>query len=611
MTEPVESRAVRERTEAYRTLGKALLRATGADPAEEDLARVQDAMDALARSETEGGVCAAVPESWKGGIPPIAAIVSGTELPAEPRPLVADSAGRLYFERSYGDELRLARAIKRYACAPGTAVTAAQEEFLARLEEADYAEYGRGMAREAFRAGRARQDEAVRSAVAGRFSVICGGPGTGKTTTVARVLECLLLEEPGLRVALAAPTGKAAARVGQSLLAAASRKGLFPALSRALAERRVEEHTLHKWLSTRQENGEWPSKRNPFSREVLVVDESSMMDFDLAVSLFAVLRPEMTRVILLGDREQLDAVGPGSVFGDICQSRGALGDRVTELTESHRFTAHSAVGRAARAILAGDPDGALPALAAGGAVREETAGGNAASFREVRLQPGVPLPKAVREWLDISLEGYVQELLGLLRNPPAPGAVRAEPAGLWKAVNAFRALAAQREGPMSVEAVNGYAAERVREALSEGGFSSAAEGDFYAGRILIVRRNSPRLGVYNGDVGVVLPGDEPGKAPVVYFGDSERRFLSSALLPEHDTAFAITVHQSQGSEYDHVAVLLPPKADSGLATRELLYTGVTRAKKTVQVFGTEAALRASVLARSERAGGLADRLEAA
>lgn len=479
------------------------------------------------------------------------------------------------------------------------------------------------------------QRDALELAVKRRFAVICGGPGTGKTTTVIQILECLFAENPSLTVALAAPTGKAASRMRQSISAGLAREGaetLF-AHVRAAAdgdEARIREHTIHKWLTIPTASGRRPGPDSPLSASVLVVDEASMMDIHLAARLFAAVG-EDARVIILGDMHQLAAVGPGAVFADISDRDGPLGASVAQLRTSRRFPEGTVIDRLAKAInheasagsgeLGGlfsqdTPDAAwedVKAILSG----EAPAGDRyAVTWDQGAYEPQSGLSPAATAWLDKMAERFTTALLNyveaLLSRRDA-SALEAAWQSLWNdGLGRFRALAAQRRGPMSVEAVNNFMADRVRSALAATPFAADETDEFFPGRVVIVRRNDDMLGLFNGDIGIVVPvrGEGGAFARKVRFGDSGIA-LSPSLLPEHDTAYAMTIHQSQGSEFDDVAVFLPVNPESGLATRELLYTGVTRTKSTVAIFGSEASLRHAVETPTRRAGGLAARLEEA
>ena len=422
------------------------------------------------------------------------------------------------------------------------------------------------------------------------------------------------------------------------------------------------------------------STSSPIAADVVIVDEASMVDIHLADRLMAAVSPK-SRVILLGDKHQLAAVGPGAVFAEISDAEGPLAQAgaVVELVKSRRFGEGTPIAKLAQAI---NHQGEAAALPEGevfervleafdkkdnagdgqqhavlhtdgfGAPDETLSAAEQKREREFYMRTG--LTKSVRQWIDRELMGYVSALQAC-REAYQCGVSESEwkalRAQLWEALSQFRVLAAQRRGEMSVMAVNAYADEMMRRVwpLSEGSRGLMIEGGHYPGEVVIVRRNDEGLGVHNGDVGIVLPKyvgvgepledvdpvdgalvEEAGAAapermfprsdrqgaPVaftVYFGDvagssGEGHELAAALLPAFDVAWAMTIHQSQGSEFERVAVLLPFKETSELATRELLYTAVTRTKRTVDVFGSVAVLRRAVARQTVRDGSLGRRL---
>ena len=590
-------------------------------------------------------------------------------------PLIVDEAPtfaqtRIYFARLALEELLLARTLARFAAAD----EAFSVSLSAQPDDALIAEVTvRAHADE-------RQRLAVSTALKRRLMVVSGGPGTGKTTTVAQILECLLRKNPALRIALAAPTGKATGRMQQSLESSANNaaKGLS-ALQAVLqhdallldAEKQIRSRTIHKWLASPTTAGSAPGIGNPIPADVLVVDEASMVDIHLAVRLMRAVSPE-ARVILLGDKHQLAAVGPGAVFAEISDGKGALArmGAVVELVKSWRFGKDTPIGQLAAAINHQGANAGLPeaevfqnVLAAFDSADKSLQSASLHTAGLAELQKGVFTSKAsdeqkrereifsrtgltapVRSWLNRELEGYAG-VLSECRAAYLAGTTKEQWESLrqklWLCLSGFRALAAQRHGAMSVQAVNDYADQRIRSVwpLSEGAFG----GGHYPGEVIIVRRNDEGLGVHNGDVGIVLPklleldvptadlddssavvGDEdaegaperqdrpdrqgPAVSFTVYFGDTHLE-LPVALLPQFDVAWAMTIHQSQGSEFERVAVLLPVKRTSELATRELLYTAVTRTKRTVDVFGSEAVLRRAVEKPTVRDGSLGRRLE--
>ncbi|VXA98559.1 exonuclease V (RecBCD complex), alpha chain [Pseudomonas sp. 8AS] len=437
---------------------------------------------------------------------------------------------------------------------------------------------------------------AAAQAVRRRLAVISGGPGTGKTTTVVRLLAALL-EQPGgaqLAIGLAAPTGKAAARMAEAIRNAKADLPVGETIKAALPE---EARTLHRLLGSR---GDTPRVRHdaarPLALDVLVVDEASMVDLALMAKLVDALPPH-ARLILLGDKDQLAAVEAGAVFAELCEGRGfdaqavaelqrltgqtvpvepprsRLGDAVVLLTHSHRFAGDSGIGELARRINGGDAPGTLNLL------REQRA--------DLHWQ-AQPTPAALLDRLDQGYRPYLQ-------------AARAgDPAEAFAAFNAFRALTAQREGPWGVSGLNEALEARIKRR-----YSLAERERWYPGRAVMVRQNDYALGLFNGDIGLCLHGEHGLR---VYFeGEDGYRAFAPARLPSHDSAFAMTVHKSQGSEFSEVLLALP-ELPSPLLTRALFYTGITRAKHKVEIWGLPARLSEAVNTRAERAAGLAERL---
>lgn len=571
--------------EAFGAMARALLRTLPETVQTGSLKATLEALfSALSRSHEKGSICAKITDIDEKYRELTEVVDAGlaclmTDSPffgqggGPQRPLVWDKAGgRVYFEQQFALEMKLARRLVSFARAGGSAPPVTQD-----------------------------QDGAVVNALCRRFSVICGGPGTGKTTTVARILEQLLQQNPALTVALMAPTGKAATRIRESILNTIGRNpASFSQLSRAVDQGRVEEHTIQKWLLINTKRGTRPGPGNPLSADIVIVDEASMIDISLAARLLDAVDLQQNRLIILGDAHQLSAVGPGAVFADLCAEPGILKGTVTRLTHSFRFAGGSPIGKLAAAINTGDKEGVAAAFALpekdGEFVRRENTG---ASF---------VLPRPVRDWLDRAAEEYAAAVARWAKPLDAGEAV---PAGLieaaWRAFNAHRPLAAQRRGPLSLAVLNEYLSERVATLLRPHFPGVPFTGDLYPGSPLIVRRNNDLLGVFNGDVAILVP-DGAGSYDA-YFGDGGRT-VKAVLLSDTETAYALTIHQSQGSEYPDVAVFLPADESSGLATRELIYTGVTRAKKSVMVFSGDAPLSVAVATRTERDGALCGRIEA-
>jgi exodeoxyribonuclease V alpha subunit len=434
------------------------------------------------------------------------------------------------------------------------------------------------------------------------LTLISGGPGTGKTTTVVALLASLLAAEPGLRIALAAPTGKAAARLIEALN---SRAGSLPAeLSARLP---AQAHTVHRLLGVTPEPGRFRHHAaNPLPVDVLVVDEASMLDLALATRLVEAVPPD-ARLILLGDKDQLAAVEAGAVFAELsaspalspaCVARlaaltgtpaaainppatapGALADCVVWLTESHRFAGDSGIGRLAALIREGR----------GGAAVECLAGGDPA-LGWLQDDP------AAREAMQIGYHPYLQALR----------AGNADPAALFAAFDAFRVLCPLRDGPRGVEAVNERLTRWLRATLTHP-LDPGPLSPWFPGRPVMVLRNDPTLGLFNGDIGLALP-DAAGELQVHFpAAGGGWRALPPLRLPEHETALAMTVHKSQGSEFREVLVLLPEQPVR-VMSRELLYTAVTRARERATLAGPAAVIEAACATPTRRYSGLADRL---
>jgi exodeoxyribonuclease V alpha subunit len=420
------------------------------------------------------------------------------------------------------------------------------------------------------------QRDAARDAARRWTTVLTGGPGTGKTTTLARLLGVLAATaDAPLRVALAAPTGKAAARMTQALVEAVDRED-FPEADRAAVEG-LSASTLHRLLGVRPDNGTRfrHHRGNRLPHDVVVVDETSMVSLTLMARLLEAVRPD-ARLLLVGDADQLASVEAGAVLQDVVNGFAGRPDSpVSRLRTSHRFG--DEIGALAGAVRVGDAATAWELLASGsGAV----------------------------ELVDPADERRIRELV----EPPATRlrdlARAGNSAGALAALREHRLLCPHREGPFGVTGWNA----RVERWLQE------REGrdwlpDRYAGQPLIVNANDYGLRLWNGDTGVVV-GDDDGERVALFDDGGGGRVLSLARLSDVTTAHAITVHRSQGSQFDDVTVLLP-EDESLLLTRELLYTALTRARRRIRVVATEAAVRAAVGRRAQRATGLADRLQRA
>lgn len=482
------------------------------------------------------------------------------------RPLILDAAGRLYLQRYWDHENRLALSLlARGAARPAHDATLLADGLARFLADADPA-----------------QRTAVERAVTRGFSIITGGPGTGKTytATVALALLAGQFAAAGIRarIVIAAPTGKAAARIGESLKATLEKFPLAPEV-RALLP--AEASTLHRLLGSRPGSPEFKFGRdNPLNAEVVVVDEATMVDLPLMARLFDALRPD-TRIILLGDKDQLASVEAGHVLGDICSglhdwSAGPLRENITELTRNYRFGEDSNIHRLSRAIR----------------------GGNEPAVREIIAREKSDL--AALEASSIPSATLATRVTAAFR--PYLTAPTAEQA--LARFGDFRILTATRNGDGSVEQLN----RLTERALAEAGLINPTDR-YYAGRPILIRRNDYNLRLFNGDIGIVLPDPNSDGALRAFFAgeDGGLRALAPTRLPEHETAFAMTVHKSQGSEFRRVLVVMPPR-DVPVLSRELLYTAATRAREHVELWWNSGALAACLARSVQRFSGLRDRL---
>jgi exodeoxyribonuclease V alpha subunit len=432
------------------------------------------------------------------------------------------------------------------------------------------------------------QKVAALTAMLKSFCVIAGGPGTGKTSTVVKILALLQMQsKERLNIALVAPTGKAAMRLRQSIIAA--KKHL------SLAQQVPEEtFTIHRFLS--------PLNNSPYFRfnelkkipvDVVVVDEASMVDLALMSKLVQALKPD-SRLILLGDKDQLASVEAGAVLGDLCHDtqRGfskdfqqqlgefmpeikyltplkpasTLQDVVVSLKHSYRFDSKNKIGRLAQAVNHGNADQALEIL-------KET------GDEVVWLENS-------EDWKTYAQEGYTP-YLQLIDNPEK----------ILEAFQKFRVLCAHRQGQWGVSSLN----RQIEELL---GFSKQYQ--HYAYRPVMITENAYGLRLFNGDTGILL---HENQRLIAYFENTDGgyRHIPSARLPAHETAFVMTIHKSQGSEFEKVLLLLPDQV-SPILTRELLYTGMTRTKQRLLLVGSEQIIRAAISTRIQRSSGLHDAL---
>ena len=556
---------------------------------------------------------------------------------------------KLYLRRYWGYERRIASQVQQRGAAPITLDRAAVRDQLDLLFPA-----AAGMAAEGGSGTDAFIDwQKIACAVAlrGRLSIITGGPGTGKTYTAARLLALLFAidsKPERLRVALAAPTGKAAARLKQSidtaLGALADQLGDTVPL-RELAARIAPARTLHALLGARPDTRSFRfDAANLLEVDVLIVDEASMVHLEMMAALLEALPPQ-ARVIFLGDKDQLASVEAGAVLGDLCrdanagrystasaafieaatgqtvpvdylagpqQEAPALAQQTVMLRHSHRFG--GPIGQLALAVNAGDANRASVLLRSGSGAELNWA--------------DAPSPAAV---LRLALHGrqgaeggYASYLRAMAVRPRV---LDRDSHPVWvhtvlTAFERFRLLCAVREGDWGAAGLN----LTVERALVAEGLLTK-RGEWYEGRPVMVTRNDREVGVFNGDIGIVLRGVTAGGAGAAggtgtagasgasatalraYFMDGDAvRSVSVSRLADVETAFAMTVHKSQGSEFEHTVLVLP-RESSRVLTRELVYTGITRARKAFTlVTGRVPAFADALAHRTRRASGLLELL---
>jgi len=518
------------------------------------------------------------------------------------KPLVFDGDARLYLHRYHRYERMLAESLRTRAARMVELDTALARTTLDRL-----------FSTRADLAFDARQREAAAVAALRQLTVLSGGPGTGKTTTVVRMLalvQSLQLARglPPLRIALAAPTGKAAARLGESVAKQLADLPCDAAVKAAIPQ---QASTIHRLLGVRG-GGQMRFVHDaslPLAIDVVVIDEASMVDLATMAKLLDAV-PAAARVILVGDKHQLASVEAGAILGDICDAgrrehapRSAafaaavgglvdaptpasntddapIADCLVDLVQSHRFGGDSAIGGLAEAIKHGRADEAVGRLQA-------AIGAKSGQLQMVPVTEAGELPGVLRQ---IVLDGY------------RPVLDTDDPALRLERLGRFRLLSPHRRGPFGVERINTL----VEHVLGLGARMQAGT-PWYDGRPILVTSNDHQLGLFNGDVGVICRGGDGKLRAWFAGGDGGLRSFAPSRLPAVETVFAMTVHKSQGSEFDRVGLLVPRQLSS-LLTRELLYTAVTRARERVTLFGAARVVADAIGRRIERASGLRDAL---
>lgn len=519
--------------------------------------------------------------------------------PGDYRPLILDGT-HLYLYRYWDYEKRLADTLKNLAGSTFEAI----DEF--RLKdsfdrifpcsgddgEADV-DWRKVAAFTSFRSG---------------LCVISGGPGTGKTFAVARILALIIEQnyDGQLNIALAAPTGKAATRLQETIKKAKAGLNCGESVKEAIPD---EASTIHRLLGSIPNSPFFHfNADNPLPFDVVIIDEASMVDLALFSRLAQAIRPK-SRLILLGDKDQLASVEAGSVLGDICDTgnihcfspsfieecRQATGEEISEgkscapapdmndciiqFSKSYRFSMTSGICAVSQAVNAGNGSQAIDLIRNKG-------------FGDVHWK-SLPLPNELpsylRDWITERYTAYLKA---------------SDPLEAFDLFNRFRILCALRDGPYGIHNLN-IAVEHI---LQQKGLIDRNER-WYFGRPIMVTKNDYNLRLFNGDIGITMTDHEKGGEPSVFFTgpDGSVRSFPPLRLPEHETVYAMTVHKSQGSEFDDVLLVMPDR-DTRVLTRELFYTAITRTKERILIWGKEDVFLTAIERRISRSSGLRDAL---
>ncbi|NOH79052.1 exodeoxyribonuclease V subunit alpha [Vibrio sp. RE86] len=469
------------------------------------------------------------------------------------------------------------------------------------------------------------QKVAAAVALTRKFAVISGGPGTGKTTTVTKLLAALIEQaqtngdEPTIK--LVAPTGKAAARLTESIGKAVAQLPVSQELKTAIP---TDASTLHRLLGAIPNSAEFRHNgSNPLHLDILVVDEASMVDLPMMYKLIDAL-PKHAQLILLGDKDQLASVEAGAVLGDICSfnqfgfshaqatqvakltgfdtlahtanSQPSIADSLCMLKKSYRFDARSGIGQLSQAVNSGS------AQKVDWVWQKE--------FSDISKFPIDS--QHYSQLIQTLVEEYSHYLKRIERTELNPNS--GEPETTSERAKAVldqfarcRLLCAIREGDFGVKGLN----QRIERALSARKYIRTQDELWYHGRPVMVTRNDHALGLYNGDIGICIRDtseDEPRLKVYFELPDGSVKSVLPSRVPEHETAYAMTIHKSQGSEFEHTLMILPPDF-TPILTRELIYTGITRAKKRLSLFADERVMKRGIKVRTERASGLIERLQ--
>ena len=522
--------------------------------------------------------------------------VSAIGSPGDFKPVILDKRGRLYLYRYWQYETCLAedltrRAKKSHELPDKKFISEKINLFFPGSEDK----------------GPDMQRTAAITALLKNLCIICGGPGTGKTTTVAKILALMLeCSQKELKIALAAPTGKAADRLQKAI---ASSKSELPCSEKIISCIPKTASTLHRLLGTIANTSSFRyNKDNLLPYDIIVIDEASMIDLPLLSKTLSAASAE-TRIILIGDKDQLASVESGAALGDICTDEAVkkfssgfsklfqkivgmeivssqketglpvLSDCIVELNKNYRFEAGSNIFKLSSAINKGNIRETLAAL--------EEAGGDISHIQT-------------------SFQTHIKtHLSNIITNNFLPFIKAPSCAIALQLLDHFRILCALRKGPFGTMRINSV----IEKKLVEMNYIDPASR-FYHGQPIMITQNDYSLKLFNGDTGIIFNNPDKKGETKAYFQENDNtiRSFHTSALPAHATVYAMTIHKSQGSEFDNVMLVLPEK-ESPVLTRELLYTAVTRTKEKIQIVGSEKIISYAVSQNIERRSGLKDMLK--
>ena len=437
------------------------------------------------------------------------------------------------------------------------------------------------------------------------FNIITGGPGTGKTYTLARIIAVLNQSIPNLRIAMAAPTGKAAQRMQEALQNSFNDPKLLSSGLISNELRNQSTQTLHRLLGMGHQQQPRFHQKQPLPYDVIVVDEASMLDLNLATLLFEAV-PEGCRIILLGDANQLASVDVGSVLADL-QQVDALAENRVQLLTSQRFSATAKIGQCARFIQAQ----CNAAESSDVLAQFEQDIVQPSSLQPVALTAQMPdqiqleyiaaqnTPlEAYQQKLLCGFQGYVEALQCYLQAEEPIDEIQQ----VMHAFDHYRILTAVRHGAFGITQLNSYAEQWLNQQLKQ-----VAIGNWYVGRPVMMSYNDYQLGISNGDIGICFKHRSQAHQFEVFF-PSLNKWVAAHRLPRNmQTAFALTIHKSQGSEFTHTAIVLDATAQK-LLSQELIYTAVTRAKKVLSLLADPDSLQQALTTRTVRRSGLVQKI---